>query len=168
MFGRAFVPDFRPFGPPIHPTIPSGGPIWTRNRRYRACAGSWSRRTMNTMCWTTPVCPTTILTTSSAAWRSWRRPTRSWLPPILPLSGWGARWPTASRRCATGYRWRAFRTCSPWRSWRSSISGCRRLCRRALNTTWSPRWTACLWRWSMKTASLCAAPPAATDRWGRM
>ena len=27
---------------------------------------------------------------------------------------------------------------------------------------------ACLWRWSMKTASLCAAPPAATDRWGRM
>ena len=49
--------------------------------------------------------------------------------PDLPLSGWGARWPTASRRCATGYRWRAFRTCSPWRSWRSSISGCRRPCR---------------------------------------
>ena len=44
----------------------------------------------------------------------------------------------------------------------------RRLCRRALNTTWSPRWTAYLWRWSMKTASLCAAPPAAMARWERM
>ena len=31
-----------------------------------------------------------------------------------------------------------------------------------------PRWTAYLWRWSMKTASLCAAPPAAMARWERM
>ncbi len=44
---------------------------------------------MNTMCWTTPACPTTILTTNSAAWRSWRRPTRSWLPRFSHSAGGG-------------------------------------------------------------------------------
>ena len=62
--------------------------------------------------------------------------------------------------------WRAFRTSLTARMSGISCCGWRRPCPRR-NTAWSPRWTACPWRWSMKTACSSGGPPGGTARWGR-
>ena len=103
------------------------------------------------------------------AWRSWRPPTRRPSPPDSPTQRVGGE-PLESQFQPVVHQvplesLQDVFAFDELRAFDQRVAG---LTPRSAGTMrWSPRWTACRWRWSMRTACSSGGPPAGDGQRGR-